>query len=82
MTIKIKSDKKKFFLPVPLWTGIINFALNLASKHAEKDREVILALKEVVPPVIKELKRFKRKHGKLVIVDITSADGEEVKITV
>lgn len=82
MTIRIKSDNKKFVVPVPLWRGLITFVLNIALKHSETNRETILVLKETLTPVIKELKRFKRKNGKFTLVYIKSGDGEEIKITV
>lgn len=72
MKIVVYNDKHKFKLRLPL--SIIKIKkINLVL-----DGEEINVVKEVY----RVLKDYKKKYGNFDLVDIESADGEKVKITI
>lgn len=79
MTLKIKirtKEGKNFFVPVPLAGFIVKLALHFVRK---KNKEV--PPYSVVRPVIKELKRFRKRNGSFIFVEAESEEGEKVKIS-
>lgn len=73
MKIKIKSEKKGFtlHLPMRLMAWII--------KHGAEQSQSEESFKDI--DLYKELKAAKKTFGRLKIVEIKSADGDVVEIT-
>lgn len=79
MKIKVKSDGRKFVILIP------NFLLSpslvwkiIKNKIDEGSRAYI---RQMLPKACKELRRLKRRDKHFVLVDVASADGDIVKIT-
>lgn len=81
MRIKIKSDPKKrgFTIPVPLWLLKFRFVTKLITKNGKLGKDLSAdEVHQFIVLICKELK----KHKKLVLLDVTSVDGTQVKITI
>ncbi|MGL5152485.1 MAG: hypothetical protein ACRC7N_18160 [Clostridium sp.] len=74
LKVKIISDNKKFFFPIPYFLG--NIAINFLRIDGVSKKERIL-IKKCYKACKKEFKKYKG----LTIVDIKSKNGEQVKIT-
>lgn len=83
MKIKIRSDKFRLCFYAPLWLCAIpmkNFLTeknNAGDKAESKGEEISIS----VSSIIKELRKARRNFGHLKIVDVESASGEKVEIT-
>jgi len=81
MKIQIKeAGGHKFTLPIP--TGAVFGHLTAAFlPRVLKDEDVTITRKQAYQ-LLKELRRFKKRHPDWILVDIQSANGDMVKITV
>ena len=83
MKIRIKSRQFSFTLPFP--TGLIfsKGTARIAVWAMEKNGNDALASlpPESLERLFREFRRIKRKHGRWTLVEIQSAGGEEVIIT-
>lgn len=83
MKIKIKTDKHNISLAFP--TGLLTgkFAISMAEKYARK--YVAEAMADIPPHALEalcaEIRRLKKIRGQLELVDIVSADGHEIHIS-
>ena len=79
MRIIIKTEGRRFFIPVPLYlSGVgVRAAMRFAVKEqlSKEQKKSILQCCKVIK---KSLKGYKGLH----LVDVQSADGDEVKIIV
>ena len=79
MIIKIKDDEgHKFKLWLPTCLLKSKFLLKKLTKYGIKD---VKPLFDLTPKIYKSLKKYIRKHGHFVLVDIDS-DGNQVSIKV
>ncbi|MBD8070727.1 hypothetical protein [Bacillus sp. PS06] len=90
LTIKVKTKDTRFTIPIP--SVILNVAVSILSSkllqrqmekwtkdHRERknvDITIPQIDKNILKPILKELK----KHKGLVLVDVKTSDGTEVKI--
>lgn len=77
MYIKIKTDGKRFALPLP------NFLFDLGAwglGMAIKNNADIPLTKEQLRLLVDALKESKRMYGHLTLVDVQTAQGEIIKI--
>lgn len=90
--MKISVGKKgrtlKFYLP--LHRRLIKFILRVAVRVSDGDTaekkafftaEEKTALIAAADEAVKFLKEYRRKNGKIVLVEVQSAEGENVRIT-
>lgn len=82
MKIYIKSEEKHFSIIFPT-AMLLNRCVSaiLLKSLKKKCADITLTRRDLVE-LIKALKHYKRKHGALELVNIKSADGETVIITV
>lgn len=79
MKIKIKARKLFLFLWIPEF--IIGERIsNSLFKIIFKDEQGYQEIKEHIPYLLKEFKKFARKNRGFVLVDIISKDNEKIKI--
>lgn len=80
MKISIKKEKHKFTFWLPI--GVVGIALNFAvNKKNAKVKDIINLDKPTIKAILKSLKKAKKYHPRLVLIDVHSKDNEEVKIT-
>lgn len=81
MKIQIKeSGGHKFCLPIP--TGAVFGHITAAIlPRALKDEGITITKKQAYQ-LLRELRRYKKAHPDWILVDIESASGDTVKITV
>lgn len=83
MKIQIKGGQRDFCIALP--TGLIfnRFTLWLANSVGRKHAPEAMAgiSPEAMEALFMELKRIKKKYGTWNLVEVQSADGERVKIT-
>ena len=83
MRIKIKAKHHNIYLvfPTKLLTG--KLALTLAEKYGR--RYAAEAMRNIQPQALEalcaEIRRIKEKHGTWELVDIQSAEGEEIYVS-
>ena len=79
MWIKIRSTERTgFTLPVPMALLRSRLLWSIVEKHGGDAAQYAPMAREIV----RELSAYVRTHGHFVLVDVESADGEKVKITV
>ena len=80
MWIKVKSqDGPNISLPVPLSVTGARLLVKIAVKHGGPEAGQYAPL---AADMVRELRRYVRKNGHFVMVDVDSRDGTMVKITV
>lgn len=91
INIKVMDDEKNFrlWLPaIPFWliTSLSSLALKfkpmILRKIPDLNEEAKVFLNQLDSKMIKELIRELRKYGKFHLVDISTGDGTEVKISI
>lgn len=75
MKIRIKADKINLYIPVPLWAGGIAIRIGLRDKLDKEQRRMVLESYKVCK---KHLKAYKG----LELVNVETANGEKVRITI
>ena len=75
MKVRIKADKINLYLPVPLWVGGIAIRIGLKGKLDQEQRRIILKTYKICK---KHLKAYKG----LELVNVESASGEKIRITI
>ncbi|NCA97176.1 MAG: hypothetical protein EOM77_03230 [Bacteroidia bacterium] len=79
MRIKIKSDGRKFVILLPNFLLRPSILWSFIKDKIDKDSQAYI--RKMLPKACKELRRLKRRDKHFVLVDVTSADGDIVKIT-
>jgi hypothetical protein len=90
MHIKIIEDGRRysFFIPNAFLTSrwaykaLVNNSSKMTEKQKEQTNRAVDLTFEVFGQFAKELKRWRRENGKLTLVEVRSAEGEEVTITI
>lgn len=77
MKIQVKEAEKSFCLNLPTSLIFSRFVLRLAMKHSSIDGLTA----EAAEVLAAEIRRIKKLHGAWDLVEVYSADGEKVKIT-
>ena len=81
MKIQIKeAGGHKFTLPIP--TGAVFGHLTAAFLPRTLEDNGVTITRKQAYQLLKELRRFKKSHPDWILVDIRSANGDTVKITV
>lgn len=79
MRIVVKSDEgPNLWLPFPSCLVFNRFAAGFASKYLKKYGLDITKKQAVY--FVKALNRYRRRHPQWVLVEVTGADGEYVKV--
>lgn len=81
MKIQVTGSDRDLNLTIPTRLIFSRFAIRLALKNGRQGEE-----REKIPPetekrIVAELNRIKDKYGSWELVEVQSADGEIVKIT-
>ena len=80
MWIKVKTqDGPNINLPVPLSVTGARLLMKIAVKHGGPEAEQYAPL---AADMVRELRRYVRKNGHFVMVDVTDREGTMVKIRV
>ena len=80
MWIKVNThDGPHLTLPVPLSLAGSRFVWALVAKHGNEEAAAIAPF---AAEMVQELRKYVRKNGHFILVDVQSADGDIVKITV
>lgn len=81
MKIRIRSDQHNFSIVLPtrllFSKGILKFGLRIGRKYSDAAPDFP---PEAIDALCEEIKRIKKKHGSWELVDLRSADGEQVQI--
>lgn len=81
MKIRIRSDGHNFSIILPtrmlFSKEILKFGLRIGKKYSDA---VPNFPPEVIDALCDEIKRIKKKHGSWELVNVKSADGEQVQI--
>jgi hypothetical protein len=79
MTIKIKTDGKKIFIPIPVTWAFGRIGLNYLKKHDE-DGSFSNVTPKTMKNIRKTIRKMKRIHKKWNLVEVESNDGTSVRI--
>lgn len=83
MKIRISGRERNICLLLPtslIFSGATIRLMNIAVKFIPEDvRDYIPSDK--LEMIFRELRRIRKKHGSFDLVDVESADGEKIKIT-
>ncbi|MCI2068238.1 MAG: hypothetical protein LKJ88_01500 [Bacilli bacterium] len=87
MLIKVKAEGHSFKIHVPLFIlspRFIKSMIKLESKDEMKefDKEMPFFTPALFRQMKKALRKYKKEHGKLVLVDVQEASGEKVQIII
>jgi hypothetical protein len=78
--IKIEAEGYRFTIPLPIGIFINGPALRIMEKCVKKHAHVPLSA-EQVSALLRALKQAKKTFPNLTLVDVKSADGQRVVIT-
>ena len=80
MWIRVKTDDgPNFSIPIPLSLAGSRMILKLASKYGGSE---VNKYAPMAHGMVRELRRYVRENGHFTMVDVESADGTVVKITI
>ena len=80
MWIRVKTpDGPRFSIPVPLSLAGSRLLWKFAAKHAGPDAANMM---QFAPEMIKALRSYARKHDHFCLVDVSTHEGDHVRITV
>lgn len=89
MKIHIRAEGHKFWIALPtcllLSKAVVKLGLRLARRiepENGKGKDSIPLSDDQILRICAEIKRVKRRTGRWVLVDVQSADGECVRITI
>jgi hypothetical protein len=74
-----EADGPKISIPVPLFLAGSPVALKMMSRYVGQDAAKYAP---AAGKIVRELRRYVRKHGHFTLVDIESSDGTCLRITV
>ena len=79
MTIRIVTEGKRIFLPIPITWAFGRIGLKYLKKHDDTD-----SFKNVTPKAMRKIRRtirrMRRKHKTWNLVEVDSSDGTSVRI--
>lgn len=82
MKIQIREAERNFCLNLPTNLIFSRLVLRLALKHSSiNGRKIDGLTAEAADALSAEIRRIKKRHGTWELVEVRSADGETVKIT-
>lgn len=82
MKIQIREAERNFYLNLPTNLIFSRLVLRLALKHSSiNGRKIDGLTAEAADALSAEIRRIKKRHGTWELVEVRSADGETVKIT-
>lgn len=82
MKIQIREAERNFCLNLPTNLIFSRLVLRLALKHSSiNSRKIDGLTAEAADALSAEIRRIKKRHGTWELVEVRSADGETVKIT-
>ncbi len=76
MKISIKSDDTNLFIPLPTSLACSGFVAKIAAKHTDGELSA-----EQLSRIFKELKKYRRRHGPLDFIEVDTADGTKIRIS-
>ena len=80
MKIRIEANGHRFIIPLPMRLALNGITIRIIASCIKKYTNVQLK-EEHLKVLSKELIRTKRSFRKLVLIDVSSSDGNKVKIT-
>lgn len=81
MKVQIKTGDRDFSLSLPTKMIFSKFVLRMVFKSARLGEKAVKLSPDGAEVLIAELQRIKKRHGTWELVEVQSADGEIVKVT-
>ncbi len=82
MKISIENAGRSFHMSLPTNLLFSRFVLRMAARSLRINDEKIPGLTpEAADALAQEIKHLKKKHGTWTLVEVQSADGEQITIT-
>ena len=78
MLIRVKSEGKKFFVPIPNCLFLNRLFVLIA--HKELKKHGIDIPQKKLYALVKVIRRYKWRHPKWTLVEVHSSDGDDVEI--
>ena len=78
MLIRVKTEGKKFFIPIP--NCLLLNRLSVIIAHNELKKHGIDIPQKKLYALVKAIRRYKRRHPKWTLVEVQSSDGDDVEI--
>lgn len=78
MLIRVKSEGKKFFIPIPNRLFLNRLFVLIA--HKELKKHGIDIPQKKLYALVKVIRRYKWRHPKWTLVEVHSSDGDDVEI--
>ena len=78
MLIRVKSEGKKFFIPIPNCLLLNRLSVLIAHKQLKK-HGIDIPQKKLYA-LVKVIRRYKWRHPKWTLVEVHSSDGDDVEI--
>lgn len=69
MKIRVKGEGYNFRFWVPLLPSILSLGLKIGRHYSPEVPDA-----KFIVPIVKELKKWRKKHGKLTLVEVDSKD--------
>lgn len=79
MKIKIEANGHRFIIPLPIRLALNGITIRIIANCIEKYTDIPIK-EEYLKVLSKELIHAKRSFRELVLVDVSSSDGDKVKI--
>lgn len=81
MKIIVRNQEQNLNLTLPTNLIFSKFVLKLVLKNSRHIAKIDQIPSQAIDAMVDELRRVKKKHGSWDLVEVRSADGEYVKIT-
>ena len=78
MLIRVKTEGKKFIIPIPNYLLLNRLSVLIA--HKELKKHGIDIPQKKLYALVREIHRFKWQHPKWTLVEVHSSDGDDVEI--
>ncbi|MGN1235199.1 MAG: hypothetical protein ACI4U2_04405 [Christensenellaceae bacterium] len=80
--VAISEEGHRIRLWLPLWSGLIRWILRLVNRRLRRQGKETQIPVDVILSAVRALKTYRRRHGKLLLLEATDSDGSYVKIVV
>lgn len=85
MKISVRADQCNFSIPLPNWLLLNPVSFRIVAQAVRKNCSQRISGISISPSVakalVREIRRLKKRYGSLTIVEIYSANGEHITIT-
>lgn len=82
MKIEVHAQQKNISISIPTKMIFNRFALRTVTKHIPVGESTMELSSEAASKLVRELDRIRKQRGSWVLVEVDSAGGEHVTITI